>query len=69
MKTSEEARFVSTLTLDLESSKLSKIVGGPGTHAYNPSTCETEARGFLQIYGKAGLHSEFQASLGYIVRP
>jgi hypothetical protein len=37
-------------------------------HSCNPSTQEVEAGG-SQIRGQLGLHSKFQTSLGYIVRP
>jgi hypothetical protein len=38
-------------------------------HVCNPSTQETETGGLLQAHGQPGLHDEFQAILGYIVRP
>jgi hypothetical protein len=37
-------------------------------HSCNPSTQEAKAGG-LRIWGQPGLHSEFQAILGYIARP
>lgn len=37
--------------------------------AFNPSTQEAEVRGYLGIWGQTGLHTEFQASQGYIVQP
>lgn len=37
--------------------------------AYDPSTQKAEAGELLWVYGQSGLHSEFQAVLGYRVRP
>lgn len=34
----------------------------------NPSTCQAQVGG-VSILGQSGLHSEFQASLEYVVRP
>ena len=38
-------------------------------HAFNPSTQEVEAGGFLRVRGQPGLQSEFQDSLGYTEKP
>jgi hypothetical protein len=39
------------------------------THNFNPNTHESEACGSLWVWGQPDLHSEFQASQSYIVRP
>jgi hypothetical protein len=41
---------------------------GRVVHACNPNTLEFEARG-SQVQGQPEIHSEFQVSLSYIVRP
>jgi hypothetical protein len=38
-------------------------------HAFNPSTREAEAGGFLSFSGQPGLQSEFQDSQGYTEKP
>jgi hypothetical protein len=38
-------------------------------HVFNPSTWEVEEGGSLWVQGQPGLHSEFQDSQGYRVRP
>jgi hypothetical protein len=38
-------------------------------HAFNPSTRESEAGGFMSSRGQPGLQSEFQDSQGYIEKP
>jgi hypothetical protein len=38
-------------------------------HAFNPSTWEVEAGGFLRVRGQPGLQSEFQDSQGYTEKP
>ena len=39
-----------------------------GAHAFNPSTREAEADGYLDVQDQSGLQSEFQDSRGYTVR-
>ena len=38
-------------------------------HAFNPSTQEAEAGGYLQVRGQPGLQSEFQDSQDYPEKP
>jgi hypothetical protein len=38
-------------------------------YTLNPSTKEARASGSLWIWGQPGLHTEFQASQVYLVRP
>jgi hypothetical protein len=38
-------------------------------HAFDPSTLEAEAGGFLWVQGQPGLQSKFQDSQGYIKKP
>jgi hypothetical protein len=43
---------------------------GVGAHAFNPSTWEAEAGGFLSsVQGQPGLQSEFQDSQNYTEKP
>lgn len=56
---------------ELLSRQYTTVKAGPGVtmHAFNPHTWETEAGGSLEIQGQPSLHSELQASQGYIKRP
>jgi hypothetical protein len=49
--------------LEVPISELDMVV-----HTCNPNTWEAEAEG-LRVQGQPGLHSEFKACLGYMVRP
>jgi hypothetical protein len=42
---------------------------GVVAHAFNPSTLEPEAGGFLSSRGQPGLQSELQDSQGYTEKP
>jgi hypothetical protein len=48
-----------------------KAAPQPGlvAHAFNPSTWEAEAGGFLSSRDQPGLQSEFQDSQGYTEKP
>jgi hypothetical protein len=46
------------------------VVPGVVAHAFNPSTWEAEAGGFLSsVRGQPGLQSEFQNSQSYTEKP
>lgn len=47
----------------------SHIGPGVGLQAFNPGMLEAETGGSLCIQGHPGMHNDFQASLGYTVRP
>jgi hypothetical protein len=58
------------LTLNVLSVGLRKVVKpGVVAHAFNPSTWEAEAGGFLSSRPASGLQSEFQDSQGYTEKP
>jgi hypothetical protein len=44
------------------------IQAGMLTHVYNLNTHEAETKG-SRVQGQPGVHSKFQASLSYIVKP